>query len=130
MSRIRGRDTQPEMKLRSALHAIGLRFRLHISDLPGRPDIVLPKHRLAVFVHGCFWHRHAECKYCTTPASNAEFWRQKFSRNVKRDLENSDRLVAAGWRVYIAWECEIKRSPVSVAEAIKQLVIPTEIAPH
>ncbi|WP_269933503.1 very short patch repair endonuclease [Aminobacter sp. HY435] len=121
MSRIRGRDTRPEMMLRSALHAIGLRFRLHASDLPGRPDIILPKHRLAVFVHGCFWHRHADCKYCTTPAANAEFWREKFSRNVERDLENSNKLVAAGWRVYVAWECEIKRSPPAVAEAIRQL---------
>lgn len=122
MSRIRNRNTGPEMKLRRALHAMGLRFRLHRPDLPGRPDIVLPRHRLAVFVHGCFWHRHTDCKYCTKPASNAEFWEQKFSRNIERDLESSEKLVAAGWRVYVAWECEIKRSPAAVAEAVRQLI--------
>lgn len=113
------------MRLRSALHAKGLRFRLHVSDLPGRPDIVLPKHRLAVFVHGCFWHRHADCRYCTTPAANAEFWQQKFSRNVERDMENSSKLVEAGWRIYVAWECDIKRSPAAVAEAIHLFAMST-----
>jgi len=92
--------------------------------MAGRPDIVLPKHRLAVFVHGCFWHRHADCKYCTTPATNVAFWAEKFAKNVARDLQNSQKLIAAGWRVYVAWECDIERSPSAVAKAIRQTAIP------
>jgi DNA mismatch endonuclease (patch repair protein) len=107
MSRIRGSNTRPELALRRELHRLGLRFRLHPGHLPGKPDIVLPRHRAVVFVHGCFWHRHAGCPVATTPKSNVDYWLAKFSRNVARDREVAQQLVAAGWRVFVAWECEL-----------------------
>ena len=107
MRNIKGKDTKPEMILRRALHARGLRFRLHRRDLPGCPDLVFPKYRVALFVHGCFWHRHG-CRYTTTPATRKDFWEQKFSDNVARDRKNLDKLQKAGWRVYIVWECQLK----------------------
>lgn len=115
MSRIRGTNTAPELALRSALHRLGLRFRLHAKDLPGKPDIVLPKHGSVIFVHGCFWHRHPGCRVATIPKSNTEFWREKFSRNVQRDTRHVRSLRAAGWRVFTAWECDL--STPSKAEA-------------
>lgn len=107
MSRIGGKDTKPELLLRRALHALGLRYRLHGKDLPGKPDLVFPKHRAVVFVHGCFWHRHQGCKVATSPKSNIEFWQAKFSRNVQRDAANVAALERRGWRVFVAWECEL-----------------------
>lgn len=106
MSGIRSRDTKPEKKVRSYLHRAGLRFRLHAS-LPGKPDLVLPKFNSVVFVHGCFWHRHAGCKYTTTPSSNTEFWQEKFDANIARDKRASRKLREAGWRVLIVWACMI-----------------------
>ena len=106
MSRIRGKDTAPELALRKALHALGLRYRLH-AKLPGKPDIVLPRHSAVVFVHGCFWHRHRGCRIATTPKSNTAFWREKFDRNVARDKRVRRQLRAAGWRVFVAWECQL-----------------------
>lgn len=106
MSRIRGRDTKPEVAVRSVLHRLGLRFRLHRRDLPGRPDIVLARHRTVVLVHGCFWHRHARCRFAYSPKSNAEFWSQKFRTNVVRDQRDRRRLQGLGWRVVVVWECE------------------------
>lgn len=111
MSRIRGRDTKPETLLRSLLHRAGYRFRLHVANLPGRPDIVLPKHRVAIFVNGCFWHRHEGCRYATIPSTRREFWQAKFDENVKRDQRNQSRLLTEGWRVITVWECELKASP-------------------
>lgn len=110
MSSIKGRNTRPEMQVRAYLHAHGLRFRLHRKDLPGRPDLVLPKHRVAVFVHGCFWHRHRGCKFATRPSTREDFWQQKFARNVERDLENQEALLGAGWRLLIIWECGLKNN--------------------
>ncbi|UVO49967.1 DNA mismatch endonuclease Vsr [Sphingomonas sp. SUN019] len=107
MSRIRSRDTKPEIVLRRTLHRLGLRFRLGGADLPGRPDMVFPKHRAAVFVHGCFWHRHDGCRVASTPKSNAEFWARKFERNVARDQKATGDLKALGWKVVVAWECEL-----------------------
>jgi DNA mismatch endonuclease (patch repair protein) len=107
MSRIRGKDTKPELALRSTMHRLGLRFRLHGAKLPGRPDLVFPKYRAAVFVHGCFWHRHQGCKIATTPKSNTPFWQAKFARNVDRDKGVAEALRAAGWRVFAVWECEL-----------------------
>ncbi|MDE3799575.1 DNA mismatch endonuclease Vsr [Sinorhizobium meliloti] len=107
MSRIRSSNTSPELALRRALHALGFRFRLHRKDLPGKPDIVLPRHRTAIFVHGCFWHRHDGCKVASTPKSNTEFWIKKFDRNVARDVQARDVLEAQGWRVIVVWECEL-----------------------
>ena len=107
MSRIRSKDTSPELALRRALHALGLRFRVHDKGLPGKPDIVLPKFKTVVLVHGCFWHRHAGCKVATTPKSNTAYWQEKFDRNVQRDQRNVAALEALGWKVITAWECEL-----------------------
>ena len=106
MSGIRGKDTKPERIVRSFLHRTGLRFRLH-AKLPGKPDLVLPKYRAAVCVHGCFWHRHEGCRYATTPANNAAFWREKFAANVARDAKVRQKLEQLGWRVLVIWSCEL-----------------------
>ena len=108
MSRIRGKDTKPEMIVRSLLHKMGYRFRLHRKDLPGVPDIVLPKYKTVIFVHGCFWHRHSGCKLAYNPKTRVEFWQKKFSDNVKRDQLNIEKLEDMGWSTQIIWECEIK----------------------
>lgn len=105
MASIKGRDTIPERIVRSHLHRAGLRFRLHQRALPGRPDIVLPRWKVAIFVHGCFWHRHEGCSQAATPSSNVEFWRRKFRENVERDARNRAALRRAGWRVFTVWEC-------------------------
>ena len=110
MAGIRGRNTAPEVAVRRALHAAGFRFRLHRKDLPGSPDIVLPKHGVAILVHGCFWHRHPGCRFATTPASNPEFWRAKFAENVERDLRKRRQLRKLGWKVYTIWECDTRRT--------------------
>jgi DNA mismatch endonuclease (patch repair protein) len=111
MTGIRGRDTKPELVVRRGLHAAGFRFRLHRGDLPGRPDIVLPKHQVVIFVHGCFWHRHEGCANFRLPMTNRKFWREKFARNVDRDTAAARELLNRGWRVLIVWECETRRSP-------------------
>lgn len=111
MSGIRSRDTRPEMTVRRYLHAHGFRYRLHARNLPGSPDLVLPKYRVAIFVHGCFWHRHPGCRYATTPASNAERWQHKFDTNVERDRRKEAQLREAGWRVIVIWECELRKEP-------------------
>lgn len=108
MAGIGGKNTKPELSVRRALHAAGLRFRLHRRDLPGRPDIVLPRHRAAVLVHGCFWHRHPGCRYATTPATNREFWQAKFKGNVERDKRQLRELQLMGWRTFVVWECQIE----------------------
>lgn len=108
MSRIGSRNTKPELQLRSMLHREGFRFRLHARKLPGRPDIVLQKYRSVIFVHGCFWHRHAGCGNATTPSTRPEFWVEKFERNVERDAQNCAALEAAGWNVFVVWECELQ----------------------
>lgn len=107
MAAIRSEDTSPELALRSALHRMGLRFRLHSDSLPGKPDIVLPRYKAVILVHGCFWHRHKDCKVANTPKSNTAFWLEKFDRNVERDLRVTNELKARGWRVLTAWECEL-----------------------
>jgi DNA mismatch endonuclease (patch repair protein) len=108
MAGIRGKDTKPELDLRRALHRLGLRYRLHVAELPGRPDILLPKHQAAIQVHGCFWHRHEHCAFCTRPASNMRFWKSKFGDTVKRDKRNLEALRKLGWKVVIVWECSVK----------------------
>lgn len=107
MSRIRSKDTGPELVLRKVLHKLGLRYRLHGAGLPGKPDLVFPRHKTVVFVHGCFWHRHPECNIATTPKSNTQFWIDKFEKNVARDKRASTALAAMGWRIYVVWECEV-----------------------
>lgn len=106
MAGIRGRDTAPELIVRRIAHGMGLRFRLHRKDLPGRPDLVFPRHRLAVFVHGCFWHQHSGCPYAHVPKTNTLYWTEKFARNVTRDRYAEDALEALGWKVLVIWECE------------------------
>lgn len=107
MAAIRGKNSAPELAVRRFLHHAGLRFRLHKKELPGKPDIVLPRWRTVVFVHGCFWHRHPGCGYTATPQTRADFWQRKFDGNVKRDIAQQAALKAMGWRVFIIWECEI-----------------------
>jgi DNA mismatch endonuclease (patch repair protein) len=108
MSGIGHRDTQPEMAVRRYLHACGLRFRLHDRQLPGRPDLVLPRYRTAILVHGCFWHRHLGCRYATTPATRPQFWQRKFEINARRDAAAIAALKFQGWHVRVIWECECR----------------------
>lgn len=108
MAQIRCADTRPEIQVRSMLHRCGFRFRLHRRDLPGRPDIVLPKFRVAIFVHGCFWHRHPGCRFAYTPKSRQGFWAAKFQANVARDERTASRLKELGWKVAVVWECELR----------------------
>lgn len=109
MAAIRGSNTSPEMKVRKLLHKHGFRYRLHPRELPGKPDIVLPRYNVCIFVHGCFWHRHPGCRYATNPRTREEFWRAKFGQNVKRDLRNKTELLELGWRVFELWECGIRK---------------------
>lgn len=118
MAGIRGRDTRPELVLRRGLHARGLRFRLHRKDLPGSPDLVFPGHRVAVFVHGCFWHRHESCRYATIPKSRADFWQAKFNMNVERDRRVQKALLEDAWSVAIVWECILKKDTGHVLEEL------------
>jgi DNA mismatch endonuclease, patch repair protein len=111
MSRIKGKNTKPELIVRRAAHALRYRFRLHRRDLPGSPDLVFPRLRKVIFVHGCFWHRHKECKYSYTPKSNVEFWENKFSKNIERDREALKNLRKLGWSVLVIWECETNDVP-------------------
>lgn len=107
MSRVASKNTKPELLVRSYLHRCGFRFRIHARRLPGNPDIVLPKHRTVIFVHGCFWHRHQDCTRATIPASRVDFWRDKFEKNIARDQKNQALLRGKDWRVFLVWECEI-----------------------
>ena len=110
MSAIRGKDTRPELIVRRFLHRKGYRYRLHRRNLPGRPDIVLPKHRVVILVHGCFWHSHDGCFYATSPATRKEFWREKLAGNRDRDLRQQEELNRLGWRVVVIWECGIRHA--------------------
>lgn len=127
MRAIRGRDTAPELRVRRAAHAAGLRFRLQRRDLPGTPDLVFPRHRVALFVHGCYWHRHPDCRYTTVPSSNTEFWTTKFSTNVERDARKTRELEEAGWRVAVIWECET-RDQSTLPALVRARVLGTDSA--
>jgi len=111
MSRVKGRDTKPEKIVRSLLHAMGHRFRLHRRDLPGKPDVVLPKHRKVIFVHGCFWHGHVGCPRAARPNSNVEFWNKKLDSNMQRDRATQKELAVLGWQHLIVWQCELRDVP-------------------
>lgn len=108
MSRVKGRDTRPEKLVRSLLHRMGYRFRLHRKDLPGKPDVVLPRHRKIVFVHGCFWHGHEGCRRASRPKSNVEFWNRKLDANIARDAGTQRELESSGWEVLTVWQCETR----------------------
>lgn len=110
MSRIKGKNTKPELIVRKYLHAHGLRYRLHAAGMPGKPDIVLAKYKTVVFVHGCFWHRHDGCRYFVVPKTRTDFWMNKIERNVSNDTKQRNALQAAGWQVLTIWECELKPS--------------------
>ena len=112
MSAIKSKNTKPEIAVRKLLHSMGYRFRLHRKDLPGSPDIVLPKYKTVIFVHGCFWHRHENCKYASIPKTRKEFWESKFKANVKRDLEIQEKIKNIGWQSVVVWECEIKNEKI------------------
>lgn len=123
MSRIKGRDTAPERLVRGALHRLGFRFRLRPIRLPGRPDVVLTRHRIAVFVHGCFWHRHPGCRFAYRPKSNIAFWQNKFDENVARDRRVRRELKQLGWRAVTVWECEAKR-PADLSKRLERRLSP------
>lgn len=108
MSRVKGRDTKPELFVRSIVHRLGYRFRLHEKKLPGRPDVVLPRHRKIIFIHGCFWHGHTGCRRAARPSTNREFWDKKIDGNIARDTANLKALRRAGWKVLVIWQCAIK----------------------
>lgn len=120
MSGIRGRNTRPEILLRSMLHRQGFRFRLHVRDLPGKPDIVLPRHHAVIFVHGCFWHGH-NCPFFKWPTTRPDFWREKIGRNKTNDIQAKEALQAGGWRVGIVWECALRGAGKNIEGVAKSL---------
>lgn len=122
MSGIRGKDTKPEIVVRKYLHRHGLRFRLHDRSLPGKPDLVFPKYRVAMFVNGCFWHRHQGCSFAATPSSNTDFWESKFVATQERDRRNRLALIELGWTVRVVWECEVTEAHLfTVAECFSAM---------
>ncbi len=125
MSRIRGRGTKPELIVRRIAHRLGFRYRLHRKDLPGRPDIVFPRHRAVIMVHGCFWHRHPGCKLASNPKTRESFWKSKLEENVARDRRNEAALRDLGWRVMVIWQCETKDLE-GVAARIKSFLLQEE----
>lgn len=118
MAAVKSKDTAPEVALRKRLHAMGYRYRLQVGELPGRPDIVFPARKKVIFVNGCFWHRHAGCRYSTTPRSRPEFWRAKFDANVSRDARNIAALHALEWDTLVVWQCELKRIDPLMSEVV------------
>ncbi len=114
MSAIKSKNTKPEIAVRKLLHSMGYRFRLHKKDLPGSPDIVLPKYKTVIFVHGCFWHRHQNCKYASNPKTRREFWEKKFKENIERDKKTQEKLKNLGWKTNIVWECEVKNREILI----------------
>lgn len=122
MSKIRGKDTKPEIIVRKWLWTHGFRYRLHRKDLPGNPDIVLPKYNTVIFVHGCFWHRHKNCRYATTPKTRKNFWMEKFEGNIQRDKKNQAKLRKLGWKVIVIWECELFKGDKKLMKLIEILL--------
>ncbi|PYF74353.1 very short patch repair endonuclease [Pedobacter nutrimenti] len=114
MSRIKGKNTKPELLVRKFLHSHGFRYRLHVKDLPGKPDIVLPKYKTVIFVHGCFWHGHEGCKYYVVPKTRTEWWLNKINGNISKDLDNKSLLIKSGWKVIEVWECGLKATRIDL----------------
>lgn len=135
MSGIRSKNTIPELQVRRLLFRLGYRFRLHRKDLPGTPDIVMPSRRVAIFVHGCFWHRHKNCSLAKLPKTNSEFWKKKLSGNVRRDKEKYRELARCGWRILVIWECAVRREQqvgtlgVQIKQWIESEIPYTELPP-
>lgn len=127
MRAVRRKDTTPELRVRRLAHRLGLRFRLHRHDLPGTPDLVFPRRRIALFVHGCFWHRHPGCRYATTPATRREFWEAKFTANQARDRRQTEQLRSLGWQVVVVWECETRNIPTLEARLRTLFALPSDI---
>jgi DNA mismatch endonuclease (patch repair protein) len=123
MSKIRSKNTKPEILLRSALFRLGFRFRIHKKELPGKPDIVLPKYKTAIFVHGCFWHYHKDCREGRIPNTNSKFWKEKLERNIKKDEDHILKLKAIGWKVLVIWECEIEKDIETILDVIAKKLI-------
>lgn len=121
MSAVKSKNTKPEILVRKVLHAMGYRFRLHVKELPGKPDIVLPKYKTVIFVNGCFWHRHEGCKYASTPTTNIDFWNAKFAENVARDKKKCQEIQEKGWQVIVIWTCEINNT-AALGERLKMLL--------
>lgn len=120
MSHVKSKNTKPEVLVRRFLFAHGFRFRLYRKDLPGKPDIVLPKYKTAIFINGCFWHGHKNCKYAKLPETNHEFWLTKINGNIQRDITTSAKLTEMGWRVFIIWQCELK--PKNIDNTLNNLI--------
>ena len=120
MSQIKGKNTKPEMLVRKFLHAHGFRYRLHVKDLPGKPDIVLPKYKTVIFIHGCFWHKHENCKYFVVPKTRTEWWMNKINGNVDNDNKAIGLLNNQGWKVITIWECELK--PTNIINSLESLI--------
>lgn len=127
MAAVKGRDTSPEIIVRRILHRAGFRFRLHRKDLPGKPDIVLPKYQMVILVHGCFWHQHPGCKHSSRPLSHQDYWQSKLDRNILRDQKNISELNALGWKVHIIWECETKDKELLLEKIFCFMPITTNI---
>ena len=117
MSRIRSKDTKPEMLVRRFLHKNGFRYRLHVKNTPGKPDMVLPKYKTVIFIHGCFWHGHEGCKYYVVPKTRTEWWLHKIGTNISNDANSENSLQAAGWKIIKIWECELKKASLEVTLA-------------
>ena len=122
MSHIRGTDTSIEVKLRKALFARGFRYRKNVGKMIGKPDIVLPKYKTVIFIHGCFWHRHPGCRYASTPKTRRDFWEEKFNRNIQRDKHQAEELINAGWHVLVVWECELKQDLPGVVNELEKIM--------
>ncbi len=127
MSLIRSTDTKPEVFVRSVLHRMGFRFRKNVKSLPGKPDIVLPKYKTAIFVHGCFWHQHKGCKRSTVPKSNVEYWKPKLIRNTERDSNHTLAMEATGWSVFVIWECQTKNADTLISK-LKSILTTNNLA--
>lgn len=121
MSRIKGKDTKPEIIVRRLIHKMGIRFRLHRKELPGKPDIVLPRYNTIIFINGCFWHRHPNCQRSTIPSTNIEYWEHKLIGNIKKDEDNIRKLQSKGWKVLVIWECETKNQE-NLIHKIKEII--------
>jgi DNA mismatch endonuclease (patch repair protein) len=119
MSRIKGKDTKPEMLVRRYLHAHGYRYRLHVKDMPGKPDIVLPRYKTVIFIHGCFWHGHEGCKYYVVPKTRTDWWLNKINTNIANDTKAVTALQQAGWKIITLWECELK--PAKLEQTLSNL---------